>query len=241
MQIIPAIDLKDGRCVRLSQGQKETAKVYDNDPLVVAKRFISEGAKIIHVVDLDGAFAGRESSNRAVLKKIVDNASVPIQFGGGLRHPEEIADIIGWGVERVVLGTLATDSADTLKNLVERFGSHICVGIDARNDRVMTHGWQAEANTSITDFAMAIASLGVKRIVYTDIQRDGMLSGPNIEQTVALARKTGLLVTASGGVSGLDDIRRLNAAQEPLVDSVIVGRALYENRFTLAEALKIAS
>ena len=241
LQIIPAIDLKGGRCVRLSQGQKETATIYDDDPVSVAKTFELAGAQIIHIVDLDAAFNGRESTNRSVVQKIAGKVSVPIQFGGGVRTLIDVSDLINSGVSRVILGTLATESIESLRELLEEFGSQICVGIDARDGVVMTHGWNASTNMSPSDFAVAVAKLGVERIIYTDITRDGMLSGPNIEQTVALARKSGVQVTASGGVSSLDDIRRLREAGEPLVDSVIVGRALYERRFTLKEALEAAS
>lgn len=241
LQIIPAIDLKGGRCVRLSQGQKETATIYDDDPVAVAQSFEAAGAQTIHIVDLDAAFNGRESTNRLVIRDIALKVNLQVQFGGGVRTSTDVNKLIQSGVSRVVLGTLATESADTLKQLLDEFGSQICVAIDARDGVVMTQGWKASTDMSPSDFAVAVAKLGVERIIYTDITRDGMLSGPNIEQTVALARKSGVQVTASGGVSSLDDIRRLREAGEPLVDSVIVGRALYERRFTLKEALEAAS
>jgi phosphoribosylformimino-5-aminoimidazole carboxamide ribotide isomerase len=215
MQIIPAIDLKEGRCVRLSQGQKDTATIYDDDPVAVAKGFELAGAQTIHIVDLDAAFNGRESTNRSVVQKIAGKVNVPIQFGGGVRTLIDVSDLIESGVSRVILGTLATESIETLRQLLEEFGSKICVGIDARDGVVMTQGWKAQTNMSASDFAIDVARMGVERIIYTDITRDGMLSGPNIEQT-ALARKSGVQVTASGGVSSLDDIRRLREAGEPL-------------------------
>jgi phosphoribosylformimino-5-aminoimidazole carboxamide ribotide isomerase len=241
MQIIPAIDLKEGRCVRLAQGLKETATIYGDDPVAVARSFEAAGAQAIHVVDLDAAFNGRESTNRSVLRKIASKVNVPIQFGGGVRTLIDVGDLIEIGVSRVILGTVATESTETLRELLERFGSQICVGIDARDGVVMTHGWKAKTDTSPMDFAVAVAKVGVERIIYTDIKRDGMLTGPNIEQTVALARIAQVRVTASGGVSSLQDIERLCAVSEPLVDSVIVGRALYERKFTLEEALKVAN
>jgi phosphoribosylformimino-5-aminoimidazole carboxamide ribotide isomerase len=240
VQIIPAIDLRGGRCVRLAQGQKDKSKIYSDDPVAVAQHFAGAGAELVHIVDLDGAFSEGQSLNHSIVKEIVERVQVPIQFGGGLRTIDDVETLIEQGVTRVVLGTLATKSAATLKDLVDRFGSKICVGIDARNGVVMVNGWQAATSMSILDFAVAIARLGVERIIYTDIERDGMLSGPNIEQTVTVARQAGVHVTASGGVSRLEDIQKLREAGEPLIDSVIVGRALYEKRFTLEEALQAA-
>lgn len=240
-QIIPAIDLKQGRCVRLLQGQKHTATIYSDDPVRMAQGFEAAGAQRIHIVDLDGAFNSQESTNRLAVRQIIENVNVPIQFGGGIRKVADVEYLIDGGVERVILGTLATESNETVIELVERFGPKICVGIDAREGIVMTHGWQATAKIPAMELAAAVARLGVERIIYTDIKRDGMLSGPNIEQTVAIARVAGVHVTASGGVSSLDDIARLRASGESLVDSVIVGKALYEKRFSLEEALELAS
>jgi len=241
MLIIPAIDLKDGRCVRLAQGQFDKATIYGDDPIAVAENFAAAGAQRIHVVDLDGALNGRESTNRAVVREMAERLSVPIQFGGGIRTLSDVEDLINSGAASIILGTLATESFDNLKELVSRFRSKIAVGIDARDGLVMTHGWAAATKLNTTAFACEVGKLGVERIIYTDIKRDGMLTGPNIEQTVALARAANVQVTASGGVSSLEDIERLRAASEPLVDSVIVGRALYERRFTLEEALQVAS
>lgn len=241
MQIIPAIDLKEGRCVRLAQGRMDSATRYGDDPIAVANSFQVAGAERIHIVDLDGAIAGSVSPNRLVVRSIVDTLKIPIQFGGGVRSASDIESLIDSGVTLIILGTVATQSRDTLKSLVDKFGSKICVGIDARDGVVMTHGWAAATNLSAVEFAIEVARLGVQRVIYTDIKRDGMLSGPNIDQTVALARAAQIKVTASGGVSSLNDIEQLCAADEPLVDSVIVGRALYERRFTLEEALAVAS
>ena len=241
MQIIPAIDLKGGVCVRLTQGRMDTATTYGDDPIAVAQAFEKAGAQRIHIVDLDGAIAGSESTNRSVVRAIVKTVSVPVQFGGGVRTVGDVESLVESGVALVILGTLATESIDTLKSLIDQFGSKICVGIDARDGVVMTRGWVAATNLSAVEFAIEVARLGVERVIYTDIRRDGMLTGPNIEQTVALARAANIRVTASGGVSSLQDIEHLCASDEPLVDSVIVGRAIYERRFTLEEALAIAS
>jgi phosphoribosylformimino-5-aminoimidazole carboxamide ribotide isomerase len=238
MLVIPAIDLKDGQCVRLTQGRKSEVKVYDGNPIEMAKAFASAGARLIHVVDLDGAFSGHESPNRQIAREIVE-AGVAVEFGGGLRTAADVLELIEIGVARVVLGTLAVESCDVLESLTSRFGARICVGIDARDGEVMTRGWQQGTKISAVEFAQRIAALGVQRIIYTDVARDGMLTGPNIEQTVEVARASGLRLAASGGIASLDDIRRLIDADEPLIDSVIIGKALYERRFTLEEALAV--
>jgi phosphoribosylformimino-5-aminoimidazole carboxamide ribotide isomerase len=240
MTILPAIDLKDGRCVRLTQGRRSDVRIYDGDPVETAKAFADAGAKMIHVVDLDGAFKGGESANRAIVEKIIDTVNVAVEFGGGIRSITDVQRVHAHGVARVVLGTLAIESIETLKELIERFGSLICVGIDAREGLVMTRGWEASTRLTAVELARSVAELGVERIIYTDIARDGMLSGLSIEQTCEIARTAQVCVTASGGVSCLDDIKRLRDANEPLVDSIIVGKALYEGKFTLAEALQAA-
>jgi phosphoribosylformimino-5-aminoimidazole carboxamide ribotide isomerase len=193
---------------------------------------------MIHVVDLDGAFQGGESPNRAVVKRIVDAAAVPIEFGGGVRTIDDVQQLCDAGVARVVLGTVAVESPALLKELAAKFD--VCVGIDARDGQVMTRGWLSETGIKAVDLAQFVVSCGVKRIIYTDIARDGMLTGPNVEQTVAVARAANVHVTASGGVSSLDDIKRLRDAGEPLLDSVIVGKALYEQKFKLEDALLVA-
>ena len=237
MIVIPAIDLKNGRCVRLLQGRKSDVTVYNENPVEVAKEFAAAGAAMIHVVDLDGAFNGAESSNRAVVRAIVDAVDVPIQFGGGIRSLADVRELCAAGVARVVLGTVAAESPHLLKEIVSNFTSKICVGIDARDGRVMTRGWESETPLLAVDLARSVAESGVERIVYTDIARDGMLSGPNIGQTVTVARAARVSVTASGGVSSLDDIKRLRDAGESRIDSVIVGKALYEGKFSLEEAI----
>jgi phosphoribosylformimino-5-aminoimidazole carboxamide ribotide isomerase len=238
--IIPAIDLREGKCVRLAQGRKDAATAYDRDPITVARAFESDGARMLHVVDLDGAFGEGQSINRAVAKRIIQSAGIPVQFGGGMRTLGDVEELILAGASRIVIGTLAAEDPATLALLVERFGARIVVGIDARDGIVMTRGWESSGQIEAVDQARLIASLGVERIVYTDIARDGMLTGPNIEQTCLIARETGLKVTASGGVSSLEDIRRLSIASECGVDSVIVGKALYEDRFTLKDALGVS-
>ncbi|HMH42869.1 MAG TPA: 1-(5-phosphoribosyl)-5-[(5-phosphoribosylamino)methylideneamino]imidazole-4-carboxamide isomerase [Pyrinomonadaceae bacterium] len=243
MLVIPAIDLKNGKCVRLSEGRQDRVTTYSASPLEIAARFASSGAQWIHVVDLDGAFefGGGKSPNRQIAREIITRVNVFVQFGGGLRSIEDVAEIIEAGAARVVIGTLAVESPDSLAQIVQRFGSRVCVGIDARDGEAMVRGWQQPGTVSPLDLARSIAAAGVTRIVYTDIARDGMLSGLNIEKTCEIARASGLNVTASGGVASLDDIQKLIGAGEPLIDSVIIGKALYEGRFTLEEAFQIAS
>ena len=239
MLVVPAIDLKNGSCVRLLQGRANDVTVYDEDPVEVAKQFARAGAQMIHVVDLDGAFKGGESANRAVLKKIVAAVDLAIEFGGGVRTIDDVQQLSDSGVARVVIGTVAVESPDLLRELIGAFGEKICVGIDARNGQVTTHGWEKETQIEAADLARFVVGCGVQRIIYTDISRDGMLTGPNVEQTVSVARAANVRVTASGGVSSLDDIRRLRDAGEPLLDSVIVGKALYEQKFKLEEAINL--
>ena len=241
MIVIPAIDLKNGRCVRLLQGRKSEMTVYNENPVAVAQEFAVAGAEMIHVVDLDGAFNGAESPNRAVVREIADTIDVPVEFGGGIRSLQDVQDLCSAGVARVVLGTLAAESPDLLREFVSNFSSRVCVGIDARDGRVMTRGWESETPLLAIDFARSVAECGVERIVYTDIARDGMLGGPNIEQTLAVARSANVNVTASGGVSSLEDIKRLRDAGDSRLDSVIVGKALYEGKFKLEEAINLAS
>jgi phosphoribosylformimino-5-aminoimidazole carboxamide ribotide isomerase len=221
------------------QGQRDHVTTYSDDPVEVARRFAGAGAETIHIVDLDGAFDARESANRSVVREISSQVGALIQFGGGIRTESDVESLLADGVGRVVIGTLAAESPETVEKMVKRFGARIAVGIDARDGIVMTRGWEQKTGLSARDCAGAVAKLGVERIIYTDIKRDGMLSGPNIEQTVAIARLAGIYVTASGGVSSLTDLESLRAVNEPLIDSVIVGKALYERSFTLEEALQV--
>ena len=240
MLIIPAIDLKNGLCVRLLQGRKSEMTVYNENPIEVAREFAAAGAQMIHVVDLDGAFNESDSPNRAVVKEIVEAVDVPIEFGGGIRSLEDVQRLCDTGVTRIVLGTVAAEAPSKLKDFVSSFGSKICVGIDARDGRVMTRGWETATPLMAIDLARSVAECGVERIIYTDITRDGALVGPNIQQTIAVAEAANVRVTASGGVSSLDDIKRLRDAGDERVDSVIVGKALYEGKFKLEEAIQAA-
>jgi phosphoribosylformimino-5-aminoimidazole carboxamide ribotide isomerase len=239
MLIIPAIDLQKGKCVRLSQGRKEAATVYDGDPVQVAKDFELAGAQMLHIVDLDAAFSHGLSPNRSLVLQIVRAIQIPVQFGGGLRNSDDVKEVIELGVRRAIVGTLAVESPETLEELVHSFGGdRIAVSIDAKDGEVMARGWEQRGKIKAVDLAHTVARAGVERIIYTDVTRDGMLAGLNIEQTLLLARESGLKVTASGGVSSLEDIKQLKPLIAFGVDSVIVGKALYEGRFTLKEALQ---
>ncbi len=241
MLVIPAIDLRQGKCVRLTQGRKETATIYDGDPVEIAETFEAAGARMLHIVDLDGAFAETNLRNREVLREIIRAIHIPIQFGGGLRATEDVGRVIELGVARAVIGTVAVESPELLTEMLHLFGSkHLAVGIDARDGQVVTRGWETQEQISALTLARRAAAAGVERIVYTDVARDGTLTGTNVQETTLIARESGLRVTASGGVSSLDDLRRLKALSEFGIDSVILGKALYEVLFTLAEALTVA-
>jgi phosphoribosylformimino-5-aminoimidazole carboxamide ribotide isomerase len=238
MQIIPAIDLRNGQCARLTQGRRAEAKIYNGDPVEIARQFAEAGAQRLHVVDLDGAFAERNSPNREVARRIIEAVEIPVRFGGGLREVSDVREMIESGAAQVVVGTLVIESAYKLARLVELFGARIAVGIDARGGRVVTRGWEKQEDVLAVELAGRMAALGVGRIIYTDVARDGTLEGVNVEQTCAVARASGLPVTASGGVSSLADIERLKNACGDGIDSVIIGKAIYEKRFTLQEALR---
>lgn len=239
MQIIPAIDLKNGRCVRLVEGREASAKVYDRDPLAVARGYERDGATLIHIVDLDGAFLGRASENQRLIRQLVEEVSTPVEVGGGVRSLADVANLIETiGARYCIIGTLAVEQPDMVAAAVERYGDAVVVGIDARGREVATRGWTEATTTDALELAKRMTALGVQRLIYTDITRDGKLQGVNVELTRAVALASGARVTASGGVASLDDLHRLLAVESDGVDSVIIGKALYENRLTVKEALK---
>lgn len=241
MRIIPAIDLKGGLCVRLVEGREQSAKVYDRDPVEVARSYERAGTRIIHIVDLDGAFLGATSENQKIIRRIIEEINTPVEVGGGVRSLEDIRALIdNVGARFVIIGTIAVENPDLLASAVDQFGDSIIVGIDARGSRVATRGWTESTEVDALDLAKRVADLGVQRIIYTDIARDGRLAGPNFEMTRQMALTSGARVTASGGVSSLEDIERLCELESDGVDSIITGKALYENRFTLEDAIKVA-
>ncbi|MBI3653533.1 MAG: 1-(5-phosphoribosyl)-5-[(5-phosphoribosylamino)methylideneamino]imidazole-4-carboxamide isomerase [Acidobacteria bacterium] len=238
MQIIPAIDLKNGRCVRLVEGREDSAKVYDRDPLEVARSYERDGATLIHIVDLDGAFLGAASANQKIIRQITQAISVPVEVGGGVRSLADVENLIdNIGAQFVIIGTIAVEQPDLVAEAVERFREAIVIGIDARGTAVAVRGWTATTTIDALDLAKQMTALGVQRIIYTDITRDGKLQGVNVELTRQVALASGARVTASGGVATLDDLTRLLAVEADGVDAVIIGKALYEQRFTLSGAL----
>ncbi|MFA5866528.1 MAG: 1-(5-phosphoribosyl)-5-[(5-phosphoribosylamino)methylideneamino]imidazole-4-carboxamide isomerase [Actinomycetota bacterium] len=239
MIIYPAIDIKDGKCVRLLQGQADKVTVYDDNPVRMALRWQKHGADIIHVVDLDGAFQGLPK-NLETVRKIVQELDIPVQFGGGVRGIEAIQRLLDMGVGQVVLGTIAITEPTVFHRALEMFGERIVVGLDGRQGKVAVEGWTKDTGQNIIEAGRKLAELGVSRIIYTDIARDGMQVGPNVQATRSLARAVGVPVTASGGIATLDDIRALKAIESEGVEGVIVGKALYEKAFTLEEAIKAA-
>lgn len=233
MEIIPAIDIKDGRCVRLYQGDFQQVTVYDADPVAVAQRWIDQGAPRLHLVDLDGARSGRPV-HTDVIRAIVQSINAPVQLGGGLRSIEAVERALDLGVQRVVLGTAAVKQPDLIAHLVQQFGDAIAIAIDARNGMAATAGWTETAAVSAIDLLERMATLGVRRIIYTDISRDGTLSEPNVAATGALVRPGGPAIIASGGISAIEHLRRLAAVG---VEGAIIGRALYTGDLSLHEAL----
>lgn len=239
MRIYPAIDLKDGKCVRLRQGRADAVTVYSDDPVAMARHWIAEGGDWLHVVDLDGAFTGHPV-HRATVAAITAAIPAPVEFGGGLRTDTDIRSMLDAGVRRVVLGTRACAEPEALANLVRQFGDHLAVGIDARGGKVQVKGWVETTETLAVDLAIRVAALGVQTIIYTDTATDGMLTGPNIEGVKALCMAVTCNVIASGGVSRTEDVARLGALRLANLEGVIVGKALYEGSVTV-EGLKQAA
>lgn len=241
MIVIPAIDLRDGRVVRLRQGRADDQTVYADDPAAIARRWAGCGAEWIHLVDLDGAFAGRPANLEAI-RAVIGAVDVPCEVGGGLRDVGSAAKLLSLGVARVIFGTVAVTSPEVVRRAIERFGSdRIVVGIDARNGKVAVSGWTETSEMPAVELANHMKLLGVKRVIYTDIHRDGMFTGPNVEAAVELARKSGLRVIASGGVGSVADVARLAAHEPEGIEGVIIGKALYDGTVKLEEAVRAAA
>src|ERR1051325_3386255 len=238
MLIIPAIDLKDGRCVRLFQGEMDKETVYFENPLDAAKHWSAEGADFIHLVDLNGAIEGHPV-HTAEIRAICGNTELTVELGGGLRSMEAVQEAFRLGIDRVVIGTAAYEDDRLLANLCEKFPQKIVVGIDARGGKVAVRGWKETTALDAITLAKRCAANGASRIIYTDISRDGTREGVNIDETTKLARAVDIPVIASGGVATLDDLRRLVPLETDGVEGVIVGRALYSGAFTFSEALEM--
>jgi len=239
MIIFPAIDLRQGRCVRLRRGRPDAETLYSDDPVAVAERWMREGAQWLHVVNLDGAF-GVSSPNLRIAGQIAASVEVPLQFGGGLRTLADIEKALGLGITRVILGTVALHQPQLVAQAIERFGpERIMVSIDAQDGRVAARGWRELSDLKAVALARRMRDIGVQRVVYTDISRDGMLTGVNVPATERLARESGLRVIAAGGVASLKDIQMLKAAEESGIEGVIIGQALYTGAISLPEALAV--
>ncbi|WP_037308082.1 1-(5-phosphoribosyl)-5-[(5-phosphoribosylamino)methylideneamino]imidazole-4-carboxamide isomerase [Ruegeria halocynthiae] len=237
MILYPAIDLKDGQAVRLLRGEMDKATVFNEDPAAQARAFVEAGCEWLHLVDLNGAFAG-EPVNAAPVEAILKACDVPAQLGGGIRDMATIETWIGKGLARVILGTVAVENPDLVREAAREFPGKVAVGIDARNGMVATKGWAEETDVQVTDLARSFEDAGVAAIIYTDINRDGAMQGPNIDATAALARAVSIPVIASGGVSSLDDLIALRDCGVDL-NGAISGRALYDGAIDLAEALAV--
>jgi phosphoribosylformimino-5-aminoimidazole carboxamide ribotide isomerase len=236
MLIIPAIDLKEGKCVRLEQGLMDKATVYSDDPATTARHWESQGAEILHVVDLDGAFAG-VPKNLGAIKAIRAAIKIPIEVGGGIRDLETIGTLVSIGIDRIILGTAAIENPSFVQEACKKFPGRIIVGIDAKEGLVAIKGWAELTKVRAIDLAKKMQEHGVIAVIYTDIKRDGMLSGPNIEATQALAGALHIPVIASGGVHTMKDIERLLTVRHSGVSGVITGKAIYSGSLNLKEAI----
>ncbi len=236
MKLYPAIDLKDGKCVRLLQGDYNEVTVYGNNPGEMAKKWESLGGDFLHIVDLDGAKLGK-GVNEAAIKSIVEAVNIPIELGGGIRSIEDIALQLERGVARVILGSAAIKNKDLVKEAIETFGADkIVVGVDAKGGKVAIEGWLEVTDTTALAFCKELEAMGVKTIIYTDIAKDGMMQGPNIEETAKLVEETNLEIIASGGVSSLEDLKALEQIH---VHGAIIGKALYTEAIDLREAVSL--
>ena len=239
MKVIPAIDIRGGKVVRLAQGKAEYETVYSDSPLEVARMWAAQGADLIHVVDLDGAIEGKPKNLRPV-KEIINDVKVKIELGGGIRDEETIQSLIDAGIDKVVIGTRALEE-DFISKASKRFGARIVVGIDAKDGMVLTRGWLFKTQMKAMDLAEKMASLGIKTINYTDISRDGMLKGPNVNSLKKILKIKGIDIIASGGVSTIEDVKRLKKLEAKGLKGMIIGKALYEKTIDLKEAIRVCS
>ncbi|SHI57138.1 1-(5-phosphoribosyl)-5-[(5-phosphoribosylamino)methylideneamino]imidazole-4-carboxamide isomerase [Propionispora hippei] len=239
MLIFPAIDIRGGKCVRLTEGRFDRETVFADQPVDMALRWVREGAEYLHVVDLDGALEGK-AVNLDLVAAIVKAVDIPVQLGGGIRTLDYMETLFDKGVARVILGSIAVRQPDLVKEACRLYSDRVVVGIDARDGQVAVEGWGVTGGIQAEELAKRMAAVGVARIIYTDISRDGTLSGVNVPSTCSLAKAAGIPVIASGGVSGLADIAAVKEAEAAGVEGVIVGKAIYTGKLSLAEALKVA-
>jgi len=239
MLIIPAIDLKDGQCVRLTQGNMHQATVYSDDPVAMARQWQDQGAQLLHVVDLNGAFEG-EPKNLSHVEAIVNAVSIPVQVGGGIRSLDTVRMYLGAGAKRVVMGTTALRHRQVVEEILEVFPERVVVSIDAKNGLVATDGWKTVTDISARDAILSLAGLPLAAVMYTDIAKDGMMAGPNIPSLKIMVEASPVPIIASGGISNLEDIKAIRALG-PKVEGVILGKSLYEGKIDLAQAIAAAS
>ena len=239
MIIYPAIDIRGGRCVRLTEGRFDAETVFADDPAEMALKWAGMGAEFLHLVDLDGALAG-EGRNVPVIERILKSVKIPVQLGGGIRNLETIEKLLGLGVTRLILGSAAVKNPQLVEEACKKYPGHIAVGIDAKNGEVAIEGWGQGSGVAATELAKKMAQYGVETIIYTDISRDGMLSGVNVDATAALARACGVPIIASGGVASIEDIRQVKAVEAAGVAGCIIGKAIYTGAVDLKEALALA-
>ena len=237
--VYPAVDISDGRCVRLLQGEFGSETVYSDDPVEVALGFCAAGARWLHIVDLDGAKTG-VPANRELVLEVVRRASCPVQAGGGLRSLDDVESVLAAGANRAVLGTLALEDPEELARACARYGERIAVSLDVKGGAVASHGWTVGSGVSLSEAMTTFAEAGVATFIYTDVSRDGTMEGPNVDALLSCARATSVPVIASGGISSLDDVGTVAALRSEGVAGAIVGRALYERRFTVQEANRAA-
>lgn len=238
MVIFPAIDIRGGKCVRLFKGDFAQETVFSDKPEEMAAKWEAQGGKFLHLVDLDGALAGK-SVNLDVVKRIVDTVKIPVELGGGIRTMENIDEVLSLGVQRVILGSVAVKNPALVKEACQKYGDRVVVGIDAKDGIVAVDGWGVSGDVEVTVLAKEMAKAGVKTIIYTDISRDGTLSGVNVEATARLARESGIKVVASGGVKSLDDIKALLPYEKDGIEGVIVGKSIYTGSLDLQEAVAL--
>ena len=239
MIIFPAIDIRGGKCVRLFKGDFAQETVFGDKPEEMAAKWQAQGGKFLHLVDLDGALAGK-SQNLDTIKKIIAAVDIPVELGGGIRTMENIDEVLALGVRRVILGSVAVKNPELVKEACSKYGDRIVVGIDAKDGIVAVDGWGVSGNVDAVELAKKMAEAGVKTIIYTDISRDGTLSGVNVEATARLARESGINVVASGGVSSIEDIKALLPYEKDGIEGVIVGKSIYTGSLDLKEAIALA-
>lgn len=238
MKLYPAIDLKEGKCVRLFKGDMKAATIYNEDAAAQARRFEAAGFEYLHVVDLDGAVSGSKA-NREVVASILKSVDMPVQLGGGIRDRKTVDEWLNAGVSRVILGTAAVKKPELVKEVAKAYPGKIAVGIDARNGMVAVEGWVKASTMKAVDLAKLFEDAGVAAIIYTDIARDGTLEGPNLDETVALAEAIRIPVILSGGIGSMDDLRAVKAREDSGIEGIIIGRALYENTIQPYDALAL--